>query len=155
NFAGYNYLGLAYHPHVVVAAKEAIDQYGTSASASRQVAGEIPLYRELEKRLAGAYDVDDAVIAPSGYLTNAAVIPFLLTSADVAVCDALVHSSIVAGTQWAQCRRVIFRHNDPDSLATMLRRIRGSAERVLVVLEGAYSIYGDIVALPDMVAVAR
>jgi 8-amino-7-oxononanoate synthase len=155
NFAGFNYLGLASHPRVVAAAKAAIDQYGTSASASRAVAGELPLYRHLEDRLAAAYGVDDAVICPSGFLTNAAVIPFLLTSADLAVCDELVHSSIVSGTQWAQCRRVMFRHNDPDSLAAMLRRMRGHAERALVVLEGVYSVDGDIAALPEMVAVAR
>jgi 7-keto-8-aminopelargonate synthetase-like enzyme len=155
NFAGFNYLGLGSHPHVVAAAKGAIDQYGTSASASRVVAGELPLYRHLEDRLAAAYRVDDAVICPSGFLTNAAVISFLLTPADLAVCDELVHSSIVSGTQWAQCRRVMFRHNDPESLEVMLRRMRGSAERALVILEGVYSMDGDIAALPEMVAVAR
>lgn len=155
NFAGFNYLGLGSHPHVVAAAKGAIDQYGTSASASRVVAGELPLYRHLEDRLAAAYGVDDAVICPSGFLTNAAVIAFLLTPADLAVCDELVHSSIVSGTQWAQCRRVMFRHNDPESLEVMLRRMRGSAERALVILEGVYSMDGDIAALPEMVAVAR
>ena len=155
NFAGFNYLGLASHPRVVAAAKGAIDQYGTSASASRVVAGEIPLYRHLEDRLAATYGVDDAVICASGYLTNAAVIPFLLTSADLAVCDELVHSSMISGTQWAQCRRVMFRHNDPESLEGMLRRMRGYAERALVVLEGVYSMDGDIAALPEMVAVAR
>jgi 8-amino-7-oxononanoate synthase len=89
----------------------------------------------LENRLAGAYGVDDAVITTSGYLANAAVIAFLLTSTDLAICDTLVHSSIVAGTQWAPRRRVISRHNDPD--------------------EGAYSMNGDIVALPEVLSVAR
>lgn len=155
NFAGFNYLGLAYHQSVVGAAKAAIDQYGTAASASRAVAGEVPLYRALEARLAGAYAVDDAVICPSGYLTNAGVIPFLLNSADLAVCDALVHSSVIAGTQWAQCRRALFRHNDPRSLSAILDKTRDSAERALVVLEGAYSMEGDIARLPEMIAVAR
>jgi 7-keto-8-aminopelargonate synthetase-like enzyme len=100
-----------------------------SVSAGRAVSGEIPLYSDPENRLAGAYGVDDAVITTSGYLANAAVITFLLTSTDLAVRDTLVHSSIVAGTQWAQCRRVMFRHNDPESLAAILRRMRGSFER--------------------------
>lgn len=155
NFAGFNYLGLAYHPRVLTAAKEAIDRYGTSASASRAIAGELPLFAELETRLAGAYGVDDAVVTPSGYLTNAAVIPFLLTPADIAVCDALIHSSVVSGTRWAQCRRLTFRHNDPESLASVLRHSRGSGERALVVLEGVYSMDGDIAALPELAAVAR
>ncbi|MBS1692493.1 MAG: aminotransferase class I/II-fold pyridoxal phosphate-dependent enzyme [Actinobacteria bacterium] len=155
NFAAFNYLGLAYHPRVLAAAKDAIDLYGTSASASRAVAGELPLFGELERRLAGAYGVDDAVVTPSGYLTNAAVIPFLLTPADIAVCDGLIHSSVVSGTRWAQCRRLTFRHNDPESLASVLRHSRGSGERALVVLEGVYSMDGDIAALPELAAVAR
>ncbi|WP_204080745.1 aminotransferase class I/II-fold pyridoxal phosphate-dependent enzyme [Mycobacterium riyadhense] len=155
NFSTANYLGLGYHPQVVAAAKEAIDQYGMSVSAGRAVSGEIPLYSDLEQRLAGAYGVDDAVITTSGYLANAAMIAFLLTSTDLAVCDALVHSSVVAGTQWAQCRRVMFRHNDPESLAAILRRMRGSAERAMVIVEGAYSMDGDIVALPEVLCVAR
>jgi 8-amino-7-oxononanoate synthase len=155
NFGGYNYLGLAGHPAVIAAAKSAIDEYGTSASASRAVAGEIPLYAEFEGRLAGAYGVADAVTVPSGYLTNAAVIGFLLGPNDLAACDALAHSSVVSGTQWAQCRRAMFRHNDPESLDTLLTRMRGHAERVLVIVEGVYSMDGDIVALPDLIAVAR
>jgi 8-amino-7-oxononanoate synthase len=155
NFSGYNYLGLAGHPTVVAAAKNAIDEYGTSASASRAVAGEIPLYAEFEGRIAAAYGVADAVTVPSGYLTNAAVIAFLLGPNDLAACDALAHSSIVSGTQWAQCRRAMFRHNDPDSLDTLLTRMRGHAERVLVIVEGVYSMDGDIAALPDLIAVAR
>ncbi|WP_396426991.1 aminotransferase class I/II-fold pyridoxal phosphate-dependent enzyme [Amycolatopsis sp. EV170708-02-1] len=155
NFSGFNYLGLAGHPVVRAAAKAAIDTYGTSASASRTVAGEIPLYPRLERKLADAYGVDDAVLAPSGYLTNAAVIPFLLGPNDLAACDALIHSSVVAGAQWAHCKRATFRHNDPESLDTLLTRSRAHAERVLVVLEGVYSMDGDIAALPELVAVAR
>jgi 8-amino-7-oxononanoate synthase len=155
NFSGYNYLGLAGDPRVRAAAKSAIDTYGTSASASRAVAGEIPLYTELERRIAGAYGVDDAVLAPSGYLTNAAVIPFILGTSDLAVCDSLVHNSIVSGTQWAQCRRATFRHNDPDSLDSLLIRSRGHFSRVMVILEGVYSMDGDVAALPDLITVAR
>lgn len=155
NFAAFNYLGLSYHPDVIAAAKAAIDQYGSSASASRPVAGEVAVYRDLEAELAAAYGVNDAVLAPSGYLINAAVIPFLLTPADLAVCDSLVHSSLVAGTRWAQCRRVMFRHNDPESLRAALSRTRGQAERAMVVIEGVYSMDGDIAPLPEIVAIAR
>ncbi|MEV6280242.1 aminotransferase class I/II-fold pyridoxal phosphate-dependent enzyme [Nocardia sp. NPDC051832] len=155
NFSGYNYLGLAGDPRVTSAAKQAIDVYGTSASASRAVAGEIPLYADLERRLAGAYGTGDAVITASGYLTNAGLLPFLLGPGDLAACDALVHSSIVSGTRWAGCRRATFAHNDPDALDRLLVRSRGSFGRVLVVVEGAYSMDGDVARLPELIAVAR
>jgi 7-keto-8-aminopelargonate synthetase-like enzyme len=155
NFSGYNYLGLAGHPRVVEAAKRAIDQYGTSASASRIVSGEVAVYAEFEQRLAAAYGVAEAIVTPSGYLTNAAAIPFLLTPADVAVCDEFVHSSVHSGVRWAQCRRVTFRHNDPESLAAVLRRSRNQAERALVVVEAVYSMDGDIAPLPEIISVAR
>jgi 8-amino-7-oxononanoate synthase len=155
NFSSYNYLGLAGDPRVIAAAKEALDTYGTSASASRAVAGEIPLFAELERRLADAYGVDDAVVTPSGFLTNAGIIAFILGREDLAVCDSLVHNSIVSGTQWSECRRASFAHNDPDALDRLLRRSRGHFERVMVILEGVYSMDGDIAHLPELIEVAR
>lgn len=155
NFSGYNYLGLAGDDRVIAAAKDAADVYGTSASAARAVAGEIPLYGELERRLADAYDVDDAIVTSSGYLTNAGIIPFILGENDLAACDSLVHSSIVSGTQWAGCRRARFRHNEPDALERLLCRSRSSFDRVMVIIEGVYSMDGDIARLPELIDVAR
>lgn len=155
NFSSFSYLNLASDPRVHAAAKSAIDAYGTSASASRIVSGEIPLFGELETRLAHRYDVEAAVITPSGYITNAAVIGYLLGSTDVAICDALVHSSIISGTRWAGCKRLTFRHNDPDSLDAVLKMSRGSFFRALVIVEGCYSMDGDIARLPELIAVAR
>ncbi|MEE6177836.1 aminotransferase class I/II-fold pyridoxal phosphate-dependent enzyme [Mycobacterium sp. 050134] len=155
NFSSFSYLNLAADPRVHAAAKKAIDEYGTSASASRIVSGEIPLFGELETQLAQRYDVDAAVITPSGYLTNAAVLGYLLGSKDVAVCDSLVHSSVISGTRWAGCKRLTFRHNDPDSLEAVLKMSRGSFSRAMVILEGCYSMDGDIARLPELIAVAR
>ena len=155
NFSGYNYLGLSGDPRVIAAVTEAAERYGTSASAARAVAGEIPLYGELERRLADAYDADDALVTPSGFLTNAAVIPFALGPDDLAVCDSLVHNSIVSGTQWARCKRANFSHNDPDALDRLLARTRGQFERAMVIVEGVYSMDGDIARLPELIAVAR
>jgi 8-amino-7-oxononanoate synthase len=155
NFSGYNYLGLTGDPRVQAAAKDAIDTYGTSCSASRVVSGQIPLHRALEERIAGAYGVDDAVVTGSGYLTNAAVVSFILGPKDLAVCDALVHNSIVSGTLWGQCQRMNFRHNDPEALDELLRRSRGHFERAMVIVEGVYSMDGDIVVLPEIIEVAR
>jgi 7-keto-8-aminopelargonate synthetase-like enzyme len=155
NFSGYNYLGLAGDPRVRQAAKDAVDAYGTSCSASRVVSGQIPLHRELETRVAAAYGTDDAVVTGSGYLTNAAVISFVLGPDDLAVCDTLVHNSIVAGTQWGGAQRMNFRHNDPVALEELLRRSRSHFGRAMVIVEGVYSMDGDVVALPEIVAVAR
>ncbi|WP_405133149.1 aminotransferase class I/II-fold pyridoxal phosphate-dependent enzyme [Nocardia sp. NBC_01388] len=155
NFSAYNYLGLSHHPQVIQAAKDALDQYGASASASRIVAGEIPLYGELEQRLAGIYDVGDAMVTTSGYLTNAGVIGFLLGEGDVAICDSLIHGSVVSGTQWAGCRRINFRHNDPESLRAVLRMSRGGFDRALVVLEGHYSMDGTVGRVAELASVAR
>ncbi|OBJ53930.1 aminotransferase class I/II-fold pyridoxal phosphate-dependent enzyme [Mycobacterium sp. 1423905.2] len=155
NYSSYNYLGLADHPRLVAAAKRALDEYGTTSGATRIVSGNIPLHHELERMLADAYDVEDATTVGSGYLTNASVIGFVLGEKDLAVCDALVHNSIVTGTQWAGCQRLQFRHNDPESLDALLTRTRGHFERAMVILEGVYSMDGDYVALPEMIEVAR
>ncbi|GAB3249159.1 aminotransferase class I/II-fold pyridoxal phosphate-dependent enzyme [Kineosporia babensis] len=155
NFAGYNYLGLAGDPRVQAAAAEAIGTFGTSASAARLIGGELPLHAQLEERLAAAYQVDDAVVTGSGFLTNAAALAFLLGEGDLAVCDSLVHNSIVSGTRWAGCRRMSFQHNDPDALEALLSRSRRHFGTALVVLEGVYSMDGDVAALPELVEVAR
>jgi 7-keto-8-aminopelargonate synthetase-like enzyme len=155
NFGSFSYLGLVDDPRVQSAAKAAIDDYGTSVSASRIVSGEIPLYGELEGRLAECYDVDDAVVTVSGYSTNASVIGYLLGPNDIAVCDALVHSSIISGARWSGCKRVIFQHNDPESLDALLRMSRNSFARAMVIIEGHYSMDGDVAALPELIAVAR
>jgi 8-amino-7-oxononanoate synthase len=155
NYSSYNYLGLANHPRLTAAARAALDSYGTTSGATRIVSGNIPLHQELEGIIADAYDVDDATTVGSGYLTNAAVIGFVLGEKDLAVCDALVHNSIVTGAQWAGCQRMQFRHNDPESLDSLLARTRSHFERTMVILEGVYSMDGDYVALPEMIEVAR
>ncbi|MEU4343515.1 aminotransferase class I/II-fold pyridoxal phosphate-dependent enzyme [Nocardia sp. NPDC023852] len=155
NFSAYNYLGLANHPRVVAGAKRALDQFGASASASRIVAGEIPLYQELERRLADIYGVGDAMVTTSGYLTNAGVIGFLLRQGDVAICDTLIHGSVISGTQWSGARRISFRHNDPESLQSVLRTSRTGFDRALVVLEGHYSMDGTVGRIDELAAIAR
>jgi 8-amino-7-oxononanoate synthase len=155
NFSSYNYLGLAHHPKVIRAAQDAVAQYGASASASRIISGEIDLYSVLENRLAQLYDVDAALITTSGYLTNAGLIGFLLGDRDAMVCDALIHASVISGVRWSGARRVTFRHNDPDSLRSVLRMSRARFDRALVVVEGHYSMDGDIGPLPEIAAVAR
>ncbi|WP_280310243.1 aminotransferase class I/II-fold pyridoxal phosphate-dependent enzyme [Nocardia abscessus] len=155
NFSSFGYLDLAADPRVRQAAKDAIDRYGTSAAAVRIVAGELPIYRELEAELARVYDTEAALVTASGYLTNAAAVGFLLGKRDLAVCDALIHHSVVSGTEWSRCKRVSFRHNDPESLETILKMSRRSFDRAMVIIEGLYSMDGDVVRLPEIIEVAR
>ncbi|MGH8290028.1 MAG: aminotransferase class I/II-fold pyridoxal phosphate-dependent enzyme [Steroidobacteraceae bacterium] len=155
NYSSYNYLGLAGHPAVSAAAKAAIDRYGTSASASRLVSGERPLHRELERELAALHGVEDAVVFVSGHATNLATIGTLMGPKDLVVHDALVHNSALLGSQLSGARRTPFAHNDWRALDTLLAECRLQYERVLIVLEGIYSMDGDFPDLPRFIEVKR
>lgn len=147
NFANYNYLGLADDPVVAARAKAAIDRYGTSASASRIVAGERPVHRALEHALAAFYDTDDCVAFVSGHATNVTVIGALFGPGDLIVHDALAHNSIVQGAQLSGAKRLSFAHNDWQALDELLTRTRRDYRHVLIAIEGLYSMDGD---LPDL-----
>ena len=147
NFASYNYLDLCGHEAVSEAAKKAIDQYGTSASASRPVAGERPIQRELEVELAKLYDVDDCIVFVSGHATNVTTIGYLFGPKDLIVHDSLIHNSVVQGGQLSGATRLPFPHNDWQALDELLFQQRKNYERVLIVIEGIYSMDGDF---PDL-----
>jgi len=151
NFASYNYLGYSGHPTVAEAAKAAIDRYGTSVSASRPVSGDRPLHRELERELARLYEVDDAVVMVSGHATNVTTIGYLFGPRDLVVHDELIHNSVLQGIQLSGARRLSFAHNDWQALDRLLGEQRQHFERVLVVVEGIYSMDGDYPELPRFV----
>ena len=151
NFASYNYLGYSGHPQVAEAAKAAIDRYGTSVSASRPVSGDRPLHRELERELARLYGVDDAVVMVSGHATNVTTIGYLFGPRDLVVHDELIHNSVLQGIQLSGARRLSFPHNDWQALDRLLGEQRQHFERVLVVVEGIYSMDGDYPELPRFV----
>lgn len=151
NFASYNYLGYSGHPRVAEAAKAAIDRYGTSVSASRPVSGDRPLHRELERELAKLYGVDDAVVMVSGHATNVTTIGYLFGPRDLVVHDELIHNSVLQGIQLSGARRLSFAHNDWQALDRLLGEQRQHFERVLVVVEGIYSMDGDYPELPRFV----
>jgi 8-amino-7-oxononanoate synthase len=155
NFSSYNYLGLSGHPEVSGAAKAAIDRYGTSVSASRAVSGERPLHRELERAIAGAYGVDDAVVFVSGHATNVTTIGYLFGARDLVLHDELIHNSTLQGIQLAGARRLPFPHNDWAALDALLSQQRREFERVLIVVEGIYSMDGDFPDLPQLVQIKR
>jgi 8-amino-7-oxononanoate synthase len=155
NFSSYNYLGLCGHPAVNKAARDAIDRYGTSASASRLVAGERPIQRELEEALAAVYGVEDCVVFVSGHATNVSTIATLFGPKDLVVHDSLIHNSVLEGIRLSGSTRRSFPHNDLGVLDAMLAEIRHQFERVLVVVEGHYSMDGDIPDLPALIDIKR
>lgn len=151
NYASYNYLALAGHPEVSAAAKAAIDRYGTSVSASRIVSGERPVHRHLEQAIAKAYDVDDAIALVSGHATNVTAIGHLFGPADLIVHDELIHNSVLQGITLSGAKRLPFAHNDIAALDAMLGEQRRHVERVLIVVEGIYSMDGDYPDLPRLI----
>jgi 8-amino-7-oxononanoate synthase len=155
NFSSYNYLGLSGDPRIGEAAKRAIDLYGTSVSASRVVSGERPIHRELELALAEVYGVDDCVAFVSGHATNVTTIGYLFGPRDLVVHDALIHNSVLQGIQLSGARRMSFPHNDWAALDTLLGAHRRQFERVLICLEGIYSMDGDFPDLPRFVEVKQ
>lgn len=153
NFASYNYLGLNGHPHVTAAAKAAIDRYGISVSASRLVAGERPIHRELERAIADLHGVEDAVVMVSGHATNVSTIGTLMGPKDLVLIDALIHNSVSEGARISGAARMTFPHNDWQAVSDLLARVRGQYEHVLIVVEGIYSMDGDHPDLPRFVQV--
>ena len=151
NFSSYNYLGLSGHPGISAAAKEAIDRYGTSVSASRAVSGEIPLHRELEERLAAFIGVDDCMLYVGGHATNVSTIGHLMGEKDLILHDEHVHNSALEGCRLSGARRKAFRHNDTGHLERLLDKHAGRCRRVLILVEGVYSMEGDVVPLADMI----
>jgi len=155
NFASYNYLGLNGHPYIADAAKAAIDRHGTTVSASRPVSGERPVHRELEQMLARIHGCEDCVVLVGGHSTNVTVIGHLLGRNDVIVHDTLIHNSIVQGAMLSGARRVPFPHLDHRAADRLLGELRPRHGRALLVIEGHYSMDGDVPDLPSFIAAAR
>ena len=153
NFSCYDYLNLNGHPEIVAAAKAAIDEYGISCSASRVVAGERIVHRRFEMSLAKHYGSEDALLFVSGYGTNVCVVGQMVGSKDLVIYDSASHNSIVAGSVMSGATRRSFLHNDLNSLEEQLDRLRDRYERVLIVVEGHYSMDGDYPDLPRLLEI--
>lgn len=143
NFCSYNYLGMSGDPEVSQAAQEAIERYGTSVSASRLVSGEKPIHAELERALADFIGTEEAIVFVGGHATNESTIGHLMGSGDLILHDALAHNSIVQGCRMSGARRRAFPHNDWEACGQLLQRYRSEYRRVLIVVEGVYSMDGD------------
>jgi 8-amino-7-oxononanoate synthase len=155
NWSSYNYLGMSGDPVVVKAAQEAVERYGTSVSASRLVSGEKPIHRQLEQAIADFLGVEDAICFIGGHATNETTIGHLFGAGDLILHDSLSHNSIVQGCILSGARRRPFPHNDWKTLDRLLADLRHEYRRVLVVIEGVYSMDGDYPDLPQFVNAKR
>jgi 8-amino-7-oxononanoate synthase len=153
SFASYNYLGLSGDPVVAEASKDAIDRFGTSVSASRLVSGEKTIHRQLEQKISQFLGVDAAIVFVGGHAANETTIGHMLGPGDLILHDALAHNSIVQGSMLSGARRRPFAHNDWRSLDQLLTELRPTYRRVLVAIEGVYSMDGDFPDLPKFIEV--
>ena len=155
NFASYDYLGLNQEPAVAEAAKAAIDECGTSVSASRLVAGERMMHRELERELADFYGSDACLTFVSGHATNISTIGLLMAPEDLIVQDELMHNSAIVGAKLSRATAINFRHNNLDDLEKVLRENREKHKNALIVAEGLYSMDGDFPDLPRLIEIKK
>ena len=149
NYATYNYLGLCGDPAVSEAAKSAIEQYGTSVSASRLISGEKPLHRELEQALANWVGAEDSIVYVGGHATNVTTIGHLFGRNDLILYDSFSHNSIFQGCLLSGASAISFPHNDVQALDRILEERRHHYKRVLIAIEGIYSTDGNIPNSPE------
>jgi glycine C-acetyltransferase len=155
NFCSNNYLGLANHPKLVAAAKQAVEELGIGPAAVRTIAGTMTLHVELEKRLAAFKGVEAAITFQSGFTANLATIPALVGKEDVIFSDRLNHASIIDGCRLSGAKIIAYEHNDPASLEEQIKTNLSQYRRALVVTDGVFSMDGDIAPLPAIYEVAK
>ena len=139
-----NYLGLTGDPRVKGAARAALEQYGTGLTGSRLLNGTTPLHRELEEEIAAWLGTEDALVFTTGYQANVGCLSAILSPSDTVIADSGDHASILDGCKLSGARLRPFRHNRLDKLEQMLDRARGDGGGVLVVVDGVYSMEGDV-----------
>jgi 8-amino-7-oxononanoate synthase len=154
-FGSNNYLGLTLHPEVVDAARRAVVEYGTGTTGSRTANGTLAMHEGLEREFADWFGKRHAIIFSTGYQANLSLIGGLCGQGDVILIDSDSHASIYDATRQTASQVIGFRHNSPDSLRKKLERLAGQDRNRLVVVEGLYSIHGDVAPLRDIVDVCR
>lgn len=155
NFSSYNYIGLSGDPRVVQDVQAAVARYGTSVSASRVASGERPFHGALERGLAACQRAEDALVFTAGHATNVTTIGHLFGPDDLIVHDEYIHDSGLQGIKLSGANRRMFKHDDPEACDAELTRLRKHYKRVLILVEGVYSMDGDICKLPAYVALKR
>lgn len=149
-----NYLGLTQHPKVKEAARAAVERYGSGCTGSRLMNGTLDLHVELERRLAEWMKCEAALVFTTGFQTNLGTISALVGRHDTVVIDRSDHASIVDGCRLAMGESLRFKHNDLDDLERVLQKIE-SGRGILIVVDGVYSMEGDLADLPGIVKLAK
>ncbi len=149
-----NYLGLTQHPKVKEAARAAVERYGSGCTGSRLMNGTLDLHVELERRLAEWMKCEAALVFTTGFQTNLGTISALVGRHDTVVIDRSDHASIVDGCRLAMGEALRFKHNDLDDLERVLQKIE-SGRGILIVVDGVYSMEGDLADLPGIVKLAK
>jgi glycine C-acetyltransferase len=156
NFCSNNYLGLANHPRLVQAAKDAIEHYGVGPAAVRTIAGTMDIHLELERKLAAFKGVESAITFQSGFNANLGTIPALVGKNDIIFSDELNHASIIDGCRLSGAQVTRYAHCDPDDLRHVISDARKESHaRALVVTDGVFSMDGDIAPLDALYEVAN
>ena len=155
NFCSNNYLGLANHPRLVQAAREAGEKYGVGPGAVRTIAGTMDLHIKLEERMAAFKGVKAAITFQSGFNANLATIPALVGKADAIFSDELNHASIIDGSRLSGAKIIRYNHCDPEDLHRVLEENRASYPKALVVSDGVFSMDGDVAPLDKIYAVSE
>ncbi len=152
-FGSNSYLGLTNHPKIKQASIEAIKKYGTGCAGSPFLNGTLDIHIELEEKLADFVGKEKAIVYSTGFHTNIGVIPTIVGRGDYIIGDELNHASIVEGRRLSFASYLKYKHNDMESLETVLKKIPYESTK-LIVMDGVFSMEGDIAKLPEIVALA-
>ncbi len=155
NFSSYNYVGMSGRPETVEAAKQAAERYGTSASGSRLLGGERPIHRQLEEAIAKWKHTEDAIVLVGGHSTNVTFVGNFCGKGDLILYDKLAHNSICEGCRLSDAESKPFPHNDFEALESILKNCRDNYSKVLIAVEGVYSMDGDIAPIPEYVRIKK
>jgi glycine C-acetyltransferase len=154
-FAGSNYLDLACHPEVVEAAARGARELGCAAGGSRLITGNLRAHEALEAELADFLGREAALLFATGYMANLGVIPALVGAGDAVISDALNHASLIDGCRLSRATVRVVAHGDPAAFAEALAELAPRSRRVLLAVDGVYSMDGDLAPLPALVELAR
>jgi len=155
NFCSNNYLGMANHPRLLQAVRDAIARYGVGPAAVRTIAGTMDLHLELERRLAAFKGVEACITFQSGFTANLGTIPALVGKEDAIFSDELNHASIIDGCRLSGAKIIRYAHCDPSDLRRLLQEQRANFPRALVITDGVFSMDGDVAPLDQIYQVSQ
>lgn len=149
-----NYLGLADHPEIVKAGKDALDRYGAGTASVRFICGTFSIHKKIEASLAKLHRTESALTYVSCWAANTGLMPAIAGAEDVLVSDELNHASLIDGCRMSKARRFVYKHSDMADLEAKLKESKG-ARRLFIITDGVFSMEGDIAKLPDILQLAK